>query len=131
MPFAAKSFYKTTITNYGVQRQLEKQRIVLPNPEISEDEIDTSDDEDVGFEIIATNEEKSNRDGERSFGEHDTFANDSSEDGDENDISLDTSSNNEEAGPSNKEVLSKPGKASYRCLRSQINEGSKCGLELA
>ena len=120
MPFAAKSFYRTTITKSRIQNQLEKQTIVLPNPESSEDESGGSDDEEVGFERVASNMKESNVDDESDFGQRDDVsASDYSVDEDQNDVLGETSSSDEQAGPSKQPVSSKPGKASYRWRRRE------------
>ena len=64
-----KSFRTMTLTKSGIQNHQQKQIIVLPNPESSEDENDSSDDEEAGFERTASNMKESNFDDESDFRE--------------------------------------------------------------
>ena len=50
MPFEARSFYKTSLTRRGVERQNVEQHIFTPDPEESEDD-DFDDGEEEGVEI--------------------------------------------------------------------------------
>ena len=114
-PWISISYFQNNFTAH-----LKWQTIVLPSPEISEDENDSSDDEDAGFERIPTNVKESNFDDESDFGEQDdAIASDHSDDEDENDTIGEASSSEEQAGPSKQPVSSKLGKAPlYRCRRT-------------
>ena len=67
MTFAAKLFYRTSITRSGIQRQFEQWIVVLPNPETSENEDDSSGDEGLDLARMVANTKKSNFDEESDF----------------------------------------------------------------